>query len=66
MLHTSGEERVDYFWIICSKCKEQVDIRYLGYDPAIPHIELKCPKCKETTVLKLNGHWTGLPTKPVS
>lgn len=64
MLDIYGEKRVDYFWILCSKLKEQVEVRYAGYDPSIPLFEFSCPKCHEKTILKMYGHWEGLSQKP--
>ena len=64
-LRIVGETSIDYFMVRCEKCQQPVKIKYLGWDPAVPHIEAKCKKCGSSGKLKLSN-WTGLPAKPSS
>ena len=60
----TGEQRVDYFHIICSDCGNHVDCVYEGLDPVMPYFEYKCAKCGNQGTMKLMGmHWKGLSSK---
>ena len=40
-------------------------MKYLGWDPAVPHFEARCDTCGESAHFKVAvGMWTGLPPKP--
>lgn len=46
MLTITGEQRVDYFHILCAECGEHVDVLYKGYVGGVPEIEASCSSCK--------------------
>lgn len=57
-----GENRLDYFWILCAKCNVPTDNEYLGREGAYPHFKSSCPQCGETHEYKLEPRrWKGLP-----
>jgi predicted nucleic-acid-binding Zn-ribbon protein len=60
-----GEQRGDYFHIICSNCGEHVNSIYKGLDPVMPFFKYQCPKCGNNGSLKLMGmRWKGLSRRP--
>jgi hypothetical protein len=54
-------QQADYFHVVCTKCQEACELDFKGYDPAIPLIEITCPKCgsKGPTKLHMGGHGFG-------
>jgi predicted SprT family Zn-dependent metalloprotease len=63
-LKLKGEDRADYFYILCADCGEHVDIKVSRHG-TVPGIEAECRKCKGTTFQKLMApFWTGWPTHP--
>ncbi|GAH00021.1 unnamed protein product [marine sediment metagenome] len=54
-LEVKGEQTGDYFKIYCSKCKDHLEIEYLGTDPSVANFKFICPKCRGTAILKIWG-----------
>ena len=63
MLHLIGKSSTDYFVIECANCHSSVTVEYLGWDPAVPHVNATCQKCETSARFKLSG-WDGLPPTP--
>ncbi len=64
-LNIRGEDKGDYFSIVCEKCNQNTINEYLGWDPAFPHFRASCENCGESGTWKLTGGiWTGLPVLP--
>lgn len=65
MLRLRGEDRADYFHVLCADCGEHVNVTYLGYAGAVPMIRAECEKCGSTGKQKLMiPFWGGLPRDP--
>jgi predicted RNA-binding Zn-ribbon protein involved in translation (DUF1610 family) len=44
----------DYLQVVCENCGEVCEFDYKGLDPAIPLIEITCPKCGTSGAWKLD------------
>jgi hypothetical protein len=56
-------EAGDHLEVICAEHKEQCTLDFKGLDPAIPLIEIICPKCGSSGDWKLNGAGAGFYTR---
>lgn len=45
----------DYLIVVCAEHQEQCDLSFHGFDPAMPLVEIKCPKCGSSGTWKLHG-----------
>ncbi len=62
-----GEQSIDYLNIKCKKCGGDITMKYLGWDPGVPHFEVSCKACHIRKELKVQHHlWPGLPPEPAS
>lgn len=44
----------DYLQVVCESCGETCEFDYKGLDPAIPLVEIVCPKCGTSGEWKLD------------
>ena len=59
-MRLTGEQRADYFHLICGRCKEYAVVLKLGWDNGVQKIEFACKTCKEPPAsLKLGPEWLG-------
>jgi hypothetical protein len=47
-----GHMTTDYFEFFCGKCKNMVEVEFLGTDPSSPNFKAICPECGEIGVFK--------------
>jgi hypothetical protein len=63
VLRLRGEERGDYFFVVCAECGEQVSIK-LRPGVGAPVLEASCQTCRTQTEQKLvPGKWSGFVTR---
>ena len=63
-LRLKGEERGDYFHVLCADCGAHVYLKASQHG-AVPAIEAECKECNLTVFEKLMGqYWSDWPTKP--
>jgi hypothetical protein len=63
VLRLRGEERANYFLVVCAECGEQVSIK-LRPGAGVPVMEASCHKCRTQTEQKLMpGKWSGFVTR---
>jgi ribosomal protein S27E len=53
----------DYLQVVCEQCGEICEFDYKGLDPAIPLVEITCPKCGTSGEWKLDKAGTGFYDK---
>ena len=53
----------DYLKVVCENCGETCEFDYKGLDPAIPLVEITCPKCGPSGEWKLDKAGTGFYDK---
>jgi ribosomal protein S27E len=53
----------DYLHVVCVQCKEPCELDFLGRDPSMVLIEIKCPKCGSSGDWKLHKAGFGFPSK---
>ena len=53
----------DYLHVVCVKCKEACELDFLGRDPTMVLIEIKCPNCGSSGEWKLYEAGEGFPQK---
>lgn len=64
MLNLRGEDRADYFHVICADCGQHVHLTFLG-SFAAPRVHAECRKCGTEKDQKLMApYWRGLPKDP--
>jgi hypothetical protein len=62
VLRLRGEERADYFFVVCTECGEHVSIK-LRPGVGAPVLEASCQRCRTQTEQKLMpGKWFGFVT----
>ena len=44
----------DYLQVLCAKCRETCQLDFVGFDPAIPVVEITCPNCGSSGKWKLD------------
>jgi hypothetical protein len=63
VLRLRGEERADYFLVVCAECGEHVSIE-LRPGAGGPMMGASCQKCRNETEQKLMpGKWSGFVTR---
>jgi hypothetical protein len=63
VLRLRGEERADYFFVVCTECGEHVSIK-LRPGVGVPVLEASCQRCRTQTEQKLMpGKWFGFVTR---
>ena len=55
-----GEQRADYFHLICQGCVKHVEVLTLGWDNGVQKIEFECKTCEQNASLKLTTEWLGV------
>ena len=57
MMRLTGEQKADYFHLICEGCRKHVEVLKLGWDNGVQKIEFECKTCEDRASLKLTTEW---------